>query len=131
MPPEIWVSAPVLMASDPQGPETLSSSAETSNLMSIKKKNTVLLHDSQSYFRVLLLAFSGSSSPRHRLLLPWQARHSMSCQVTISCKELHVSHPDGMQPPGGQDAPSGPFWDRGATASAGAPRAQPVWSRVP
>lgn len=107
MPPEIWVSAPVLTALDLQGPERLSSSAESSNLMSIKKKNTALLHNSQSYFRMLLLAFAGSFSPSHRLLLPWQARHSMSCQVTVSCKEMHVSHPSGMQLPGDQDAPTG------------------------
>lgn len=60
---EIWASAPILMALDLQGLGGLSSSVETRNLMSIKKKTIALLQDSQSYFRMPLLAFAGSFPP--------------------------------------------------------------------
>lgn len=57
---------------------------------------------------MLFLAFAGRFSPGHRLLLLWQTRHSMSCQVSGSCKELHVPHAEGMQSPGARTPPLGP-----------------------
>lgn len=118
-------SAPVLAAPDPQGPKGQSSWAQVSHLMS-----TALLHDCKSYFRILFLAFTGSFSRSQRALLPWQARHSTSCQVTVSGKEPRAPHPEGTQSPGRQDAPRGPPDTAGSWPPCWAPRAQPVWSRI-
>lgn len=61
---------------------------------------------------MLLPAFAGSFSPSHILLPPWQARHSTSCQLTISCKELCIPHP------GEARSPRGPSQDWGSQGSA-------------
>lgn len=42
-------------------------------------------------------SFCGKFPRSHKLLLPRRARHPMSCQVTISCRELRVLHPEGRR----------------------------------